>query len=216
MSSDAPKDLMLKVATAVAMLVVIVGGSLYMGAVMAPDKPTATSPLRAVATEPIPTTPTGVRPDIRDLRPPSEGKGVGPGIDPDPDEPEESEEADSAVVLMPALSLPGVIALATRPVVLPASQLDDARSLLESQLDAVETCWRDQVEDPQTSAKVFVHFRVTDGRAAGVSVQLDGVREPLIGSCVRDLMKGLDVSGLDDGTSIYWPIKLDKKLGALL
>jgi len=88
--------------------------------------------------------------------------------------------------------------------------------LLETRLDEVETCWRDRVDDPDRSAKVFVHFRVAEGTSSGISVQVDGVRDAGLDACVRDLIGGLDVGTLSEGTTVYWPIKLDPKLGASL
>ncbi|MCP4869473.1 MAG: hypothetical protein GY898_12230 [Proteobacteria bacterium] len=211
MSSEPRNDTLLKVATFIAIIAVIVGGSLYMGSVVSPEPSTSGPALRTGNIEPVPT----------DLHVPVELRGR--ATDPAAKNPRVPTDApakadDSSGGAGPggvvAPGLPGITDLARSPVVRPDEEKDAAKGLLASELDNIDRCYRDA--DPGRSATAFVKFRVTDGKAAGLTIQVDGLGEPSVDACIRMIAAGLDVSELSEGTSVYWPITLDQKLGASL
>lgn len=213
MSSEPRTDLLLKVATFVAIIALIVGGSLYMGALMSPESTPKGSPaLRAGEIKPVATNDAPVRPDLRDLGRDAEAKPRARE-----DAPARAESTGSnGLGGIAAPTLPGITDLATEPVVRPKEEKDLARGLLESELSAIEACWRDRVPKPTRSGKATIKFAVADGAASGVAVSVQGIGEPGVDACLRTLVAGLDVSELSEGTSVYWPLALDKKRGVEL
>ncbi len=203
MTSETPDNTLLKVLGAVAIVLVIVGGSLYMGALLAPEQ--EAPKVKAKIVKPV--TPVPIDAPVQVSVKPS-GPKAAPPAPPDDNE--------TPFTGLSAPTLPGVADLATRPVVLPSSDRPAAQALMEANLEALDGCWRDAAEEADRSGKLFVHFRVRDGAMDELQITTKHVGDPTFEVCATNLVRGFDVGALEDGTSVFWPVELDKKHGAKL
>jgi len=113
---------------------------------------------------------------------------------------------------------PSLMEMATRPKILPGSELAAVRPVMEAMLPDVETCWHQAVGDsPSRDAKVFVKFEIgAEARAAGLEVESKGIGKPVMHECIKGLFDGYEFPGAAEGTTVFWPVILDPDSGVSL
>ena len=200
--SSPDSDRFLKIATVVAFVALVIGGSFYFGAVLRTDDPAPSAdqaPVRAAG---------------RGAPPATAGHS---GADAD-------SEAAQAVVddsqpirrLKDPMSGP-MLAMATRPTVLPATELAGVEEELSLALPDIQLCWKGAVGENASDSKLFVHFSVNeDGEVADLTVRSKGIGVPSVHTCFSDMVGKRVFGNTEPGTSVYWPIILDPETGPRL
>jgi len=104
--------------------------------------------------------------------------------------------------------LPGVAAMATRPVVKPADQTDAARAALTALLPELQACYRDTFGAEGPKGRLFLHAKVADELGPNPAVHLKGLGDNDLMDCAREVASDVRYPGVADGTSVFWPIAL--------
>lgn len=205
--SEPTSDRLLKIATFFAILFAIIGGSFYFGAMRGGGGSSDASVQRDARAEPARVTTAVER--GRTTAAPSASVA----------EPESVSESTSDAPMQPLRDpmSAALLSMATRPNVLPESQVGSVEEELKLALEDLERCWRGAVGDNATDAKVFVHFTVDEnGEPADLTVRSKGIGVPSVTPCFVDAARKRVYGNTEPGTSVYWPIVLDPESGARL
>lgn len=194
-------DRILKLATLVALVVLVVAGSFYFGALPRKEGPSA---------------PVGL---------PAHGK---PGIAPaggavGPAKPgaasDGSSQAPARTVAGRSAPAAGVLLdMATTPTVLPKTWTTAVEDVLAPALPSLSACWHEVAgSKPAREGRLILHFEVgDDGRPADLEVSTRGGGADGGKACFERVAGKLDFGGVAAGTSVFWPVVLDPRAGARL
>ncbi len=202
--SSPDSDRFLKAATFLAIIVAIVGGSFYFGAMMDSDDDSE---------EPV-------RIEVRARSAASTGaeeSRTAAGVQTPAPEAPPADTADPPIQRMRDPMSASLLSMATRPTILPESELASVEEEMALALPDLDGCWRGAVGENATEAKVFVHFTVDDnGEVADLNVRSKGIGVPSANPCFEGATKKRVFGNTEPGTSVYWPIILDPESGPRL
>ena len=202
--SSADSDRFLKIATFAAIVVAIVGGSFYFGAMLRNDEGGGGEEViqREVQVQPARTATAPVR----------TGSSTSAAS-----EPATTAASDSPIQPHRDPMSGALLDMATRPTVLPDSELAGVEDELELVLQGLDRCWRGAVGDNATEGRVYLHFSVDEnGEVADLSVRNKGIGVPSVNTCFTDVVSKRVYGDTEPGTSVYWPIILDPESGPRL
>jgi len=194
-------------ATGLAIVVLVVGGALYLGSGASSDSvelPPEEAPVPAHQhPEKLEGPEFQVDPVDIDL-------GEEGAVESAEDESNDSDEGG----LRPRLSSfpsDSILEMATKPHVQPASEEDDVRTYVRSLLPGAEQCWSRSAGSYRGTWNVFLRSGA-QGLDSSKS-RLRGLRDYKLKDCLTNVLKTADSSMIDEGVRAHCPVTLDPSDG---